>query len=110
MNAAARALEQHRLFTGDINHLVITKDLLMVITLTIAMLLSAFAVVYVKNEQRRLVSETQREIQTFDRLEVEKGQLLLEQSTLVTSARIQNLAQQRLAMKQVSPRHITLLK
>lgn len=68
--------------------------------LLIALVLgSAIAVIYVSHLNRRLFNEYQMLVQDRDRMEVEWGQLLLEQSALAAHARIERIAIKRLGMR-----------
>ena len=66
--------------------------------LIVAVLAFACSVVYVKNTNRSLFSELQSLQYKDERLKVEWGQLLLEQSTWATQVRVQRIAQQGLKM------------
>lgn len=61
-------------------------------------LISALAVVSINHRARKLVIEYERETQRMRDLEVEWGQLQLEQSTWATHARIEEIARQKLGM------------
>jgi cell division protein FtsL len=63
-----------------------------------AIFLSALAVVYVQAINRILYSEVQSLEKTQESLGVEWSQLLLEQNTWATQARIQEIADQKLQM------------
>jgi cell division protein FtsL len=69
-----------------------------VASLGVAVLLSALAVVYAKYESRMLFAELQTLKQDQDRMDVEWGQLQLEQSTWATHGRIESIARERLGM------------
>lgn len=68
-----------------------------------AVFLSALAVVDARHEDRVLFAQLQQQRQQRDQLNIEWGQLLLEQSTWSTHARIEQLATQKLDM--VMPSH-----
>jgi cell division protein FtsL len=70
--------------------------------------LSAFGVVYIKDSNRRTFIEVQQLEQERDHLHVEWGQLLLEESSFST-ARIQDLAQQKLGMQVPAVRQIMMV-
>ena len=110
MNAAARALAQGSLFRGEYRRITFTGEWVVAIVLSVAVLLSAMAVVYVKNYERTLFSDLQTAHQNAAQLEVEWGQLLLEQSTLVTPARVQKIAQERLGMVVPSQKDIVIIR
>ncbi|HEX5339944.1 MAG TPA: cell division protein FtsL [Gammaproteobacteria bacterium] len=75
--------------------------------LMLAMLLSAFAVVDARHENRVLFAQLQQLRQQRDALNVEWGQLLLEQSTWSTHARVEQMATQKLDM--VLPQHVEIV-
>jgi|GEM_PF-186258 len=98
MNAAARALAEGTLAPAGVRTIAISSQMLGLILLVVAVLASAVAVVYVKNLDRQLFGQLQTLKQTRDGLHVEYGQLLLEQNTLATPARVQAIAQRQLGM------------
>jgi cell division protein FtsL len=66
--------------------------------LLIAVLLSALAVVSSNHRARKLVTEFEREQERMRALEVEWGQLQLEQSTWAALARVEQIARNKLGM------------
>ena len=62
-------------------------------------LISALAVVSINHRARKLINEYERETLRMRDLEVEWGQLQLEQSTWATHARIEEIARQKLGMR-----------
>ncbi|MGB9428984.1 MAG: cell division protein FtsL [Gammaproteobacteria bacterium] len=64
-----------------------------------AVFLSALAVIDARHENRMLFAQLQQARQQRDQLNVEWGQLLLEQSTWSTHARIEQMATQTLGMQ-----------
>jgi len=66
--------------------------------LSVAVVLSALGVVYSKHQTRRLFVDVQRLEAERDRMHADWGRLQLEQSTLATQARIENLAHGKLSM------------
>ncbi len=78
--------------------------------LLLLVLLSALAVVYSKHQSRKLFVELNSLQKTRDAMEVEWGQLQLEQSTWATSGRIEKLARQRLQMTQMEYEKIIIVK
>jgi cell division protein FtsL len=75
--------------------------------LLLAVLLSAFAVIDARHENRVLFAQLQQLRQQRDAQNVEWGQLLLEQSTWSTHARIEQMATQKLDM--VLPEHVEIV-
>ena len=59
----------------------------------------ALALVTSQHQARKLYVELQKEQELAKRLEVERGQLQLEQSTWATHARVEKLAVQALGMR-----------
>lgn len=60
---------------------------------------SAFGVISAQHQARKLYAEFEREQLRGQDLEVEWGQLQLEQSTWAAHARVEKLAQERLQMR-----------
>lgn len=103
MNAAARLV--HR---GELSrHLVLTHLLsgkqLVTAVLAFAVILSALCMIYVTQLTRTLNANYQHFLQEQDHLHVERGQLLLERSTWMMQARIQQIAENKLGM--IVPNH-----
>lgn len=67
--------------------------------LLIAVVLCAIGVVAATHKSRRLFSELEREQERARQLEVEWGQLQLEQSTWAGHARIEQIARDKLQMR-----------
>lgn len=103
MNAAAKVMNQSRLFQGGWSKLHVSKALGFQTTLLLMVLLSALSVVYVINLHRVTCSQMQMEEQRTHQLQLQWGQLLLEQASLITPARIEKLATHKLHM--VLPSH-----
>ncbi len=78
--------------------------------LLLLVVLSALAVVYSKHQSRKLFVELNSLQKSRDAMEVEWGQLQLEQSTWATSGRIEKLARQRLQMTQMEYEKIIIIK
>jgi cell division protein FtsL len=71
---------------------------------------SAIAIIEVKDQNRRLVSEQQSLRQEAVRLQVAFGQLLLEEGSLCTHARSQQVATHRLHMYLPNQKHMVYLR
>ena len=69
-----------------------------VLILLSLVLLSALAVVYTKHQGRKLFVELQALREARDGMDVEWGQLQLEQSTLTTQGQVERAARERLGM------------
>lgn len=98
MNAAARALAEGSFAVSNVRSFAFSARNLMISLLLMAVLISAFAVVSIKDTNRHLFSELAGLQQTRQELDVEWGQLLLEQNTWATQARVQQIAQDNLGM------------
>jgi cell division protein FtsL len=66
--------------------------------LWVAVLASSLGVVYAKHEARNRFNELQKLTQQRDELDIEWGQLQLEQSTLATHSRVEQAARDDLRM------------
>ncbi len=71
---------------------------LLIMILLIVTFVSATSVVYVKHYNRKLFVELQQLEKQRDDMEVEWGQLQLEQNTWATHARIERIAKEKLQM------------
>lgn len=98
MNAAARAINQGNLFNGQLADMHMSKSLYMLIILLVAVLVSALAVVYTTNSYRSTFSQVEQQEQHTHYLQLQWGQLLLEQASLATPARVEELATEKLNM------------
>lgn len=67
--------------------------------LIVLIVASALGVVAAQHKSRKLVTEIEREQERMRALEVEFGQLQLEQSTWAAHARIEKIARERLGMR-----------
>jgi len=67
--------------------------------LVFAVMASAIGGIYAKHESRKLFTELQRLNVERDRMEVEWGQLQIEQSTWSTYARVEQLAREDMKMR-----------
>lgn len=110
MNAVTRVIGQN----ADILKLptmpLASRPGLRMLLLAAAIFLTAFGIIVSKDVSRRLFIESQI-LQTQHEKHYETwGKLLLEQSTLSTQSRVQRIAQQRLLMKQTTPRDVTVIK
>lgn len=99
MNAAAKAINQSNFFNGQILDMRLSKQLCFLLTLLLTVLITALAIVYITNEHRMSFSELQRLEQQTNQLQLQWGQLLLEQASLATPARVEALAVEKLQMK-----------
>lgn len=98
MNAAAKVINQSTLFNGHWADMHMTKSVYVLVLLLAAVLISALGVVYSTNCYRSTFSLVQQEEQQTNYLQLQWGQLLLEQASLATPARVQELAIDKLGM------------
>jgi cell division protein FtsL len=110
MNAAARAINQSNLFSGHLFSMRISKQLGFVLAFLLAILISGLAVIYITNEQRLTLSALQQLEHQNNQLKLQWGQLLLEQASLATSARVEKLAIEKLGMQIANPQQTFILK
>ena len=103
MNIAAKAIQPSSLFQGQSIKLQCSRQLFLQIMLFFSILLSALSVIYVINLHRVTCDQLQRAEKTTHWLQLQWGQLLLEQASLVTPARVEQLAKTQLHM--VFPAH-----
>jgi cell division protein FtsL len=99
MNAAARAINQSNLFNGQLFDMRLSKQLCFILTLLFIVLISALVVVYSTNEYRSKFNQLQSLEQRSHQLQLRWGQLVLEQASLATPARVERLAVEKLEMR-----------
>lgn len=99
MNAAAKTIHQSNIFSGQFGDLRISKQLFIQLILLTGVLMSALAVVYTTNGYRSTFSQVQNAKQATNDHQMRWGQLLLEQASLETPARIEALAKSKLRMR-----------
>lgn len=98
MNAAAKVINQGTLFNGQLADMQMSKSSYMLIILVVAVLVSALAVVYSTNSYRSTFNQVEQQEQQTHYLQLQWGQLLLEQASLATPARVEELASEKLGM------------
>jgi len=98
MNAAARLLNQGVLSRGWVISVFFKRTQLPLLMMVISVLLTALSVIYMTNVTRSMNANIQQTLAERERLHVQWGQLLLEKSTWIMQARIQNLAEGKLGM------------
>ncbi len=82
----------------------------LVALLGLAVLGSALAVVYAKFQSRSLFAELQALRKVQDKMDVEWGQLQLEQSTWATHGRVESAARKRLGMVLPEPHQVVVVR
>lgn len=87
-----------------------TQPLLMLLVLAIVCVISAIALVYTKHESRDLFVELEQLTRERDELNIEWGQLQIEQSTWATHGRIERVALEELALTRPKSTEIYLIE
>lgn len=83
---------------------------LLITGLSAAVLASSVGVIYAKHQSRKLFVELQILQGARDEINVEWGQLQLEQSTLATHAMIDHVARTKLGMVTPAPQDVVILR
>jgi cell division protein FtsL len=109
MNAAARMIHQTTLFNGQISDMQMSKMTWCIIVSFFAVLLSGLSVIYTTNAYRLTYSQVQLAEQQQHALQLQKGQLLLEQASLRTPARVED-AVAKLDMQLPQPQNTLVLR
>jgi cell division protein FtsL len=81
-----------------------------VFLLVLAVIASSMGVVYARHEGRKQFVQLQSLVYEKERMDVEWGQLQLEQSTLTTQGQIERAARTRLGMINPAPEQMVILK
>lgn len=76
----------------------VRKPILLITVIVIVCFLSALAIVYTKHESRKLFVELEVLTTERDALNIEWGQLQIEQSTWATHARIERIAVEEMSL------------
>ncbi|HSW69257.1 MAG TPA: cell division protein FtsL [Gammaproteobacteria bacterium] len=98
MNAAARILNQGVLSHGWVISVLWKRSQLPMLLMIMSVLVTGLGVIYMTNTTRSLNANIQQTLAERERLHVQWGQLLLEKSTWIMQARVQNLAEGKLGM------------
>lgn len=109
MNAAAKVINQGTIFNGQLADMHMSKSFYFLVLLLVAVLVSAFTVIYSTNSYRSTFSQVEQEEQQSHHLQLQWGQLLLEQASLATPARVEDLAIEKLKMTLPNSKNTYLL-
>jgi cell division protein FtsL len=109
MNAAAKAINQSNFFNGQLIDMRLSKQFSFLLILLLAVLITAVAIVYTTNEHRMSFMQLQHLEQQTNQLQLQWGQLLLEQASLATPARVEKLAVEKLQMRLPMDKEIFVL-
>jgi cell division protein FtsL len=80
-----------------------------IVVLMVVVMASAIASVYAKHQSRKLFTDLQSLNTERDRMEVDWGRLQIEQSTLSTYGRVEQLAREQMQMRMPAPEQVSLL-
>ena len=86
------------------------QPLMLIIVLAAACVGTAMAIVYTKHESRKLFVELENLTHERDQLNIEWGQLQIEQSTWSTHARIEQVASDDLLLVRPDPTEIYVIE
>lgn len=109
MNAASKELYQASLFEGSLVGVGFNRETLIAIALSVAVLISAVAVVYAKNYERSLFSHLQNLKYGEQQSQIQYNRLLLEESTLSNLGRVQRIARDKLNMVIPTSRDVEMI-
>jgi cell division protein FtsL len=98
MNAAARLVHQSVISRHLIRAHFVSSRQIGIAVLALAVLLSALSIIYVTHVTRVLHATSARHLLEKNHLQVQTGQLLLERSTWMMQARVQQIAEDKLGM------------
>lgn len=110
MNAAARVISQGSVFHGRLGEMKLSREFITMLVLMGAIFLSALSVILVTNDYRMEFSQLQQLEQQKHQLELQWGQLLLEQASLATPSRVEKIASESLGMHLPADNKIMILK
>lgn len=94
----------------NLRSFILAKDFWLMVVLLLAVFISALTVIYVQEKDRLLFSQLSSLQKQRDALHVEWGQLLLEESTWATQARVQHVATQQLNMIMPQQKNIVMVQ
>jgi cell division protein FtsL len=83
---------------------------LALLILVLAVITSSIGVVYAKHQSRKLFIELQSLANDRDNMDIEWGQLQLEQSTLTTQGQVESAARENLGMVNLSHANTVIVK
>jgi cell division protein FtsL len=110
MNAAARDINQTNFFHGQLINLRLSFASVMHLGLMLIVLISSLAVIYTTNYHRLTLSRLEVAEQHANQMQLEWGQLLLEQASLATPSRVELLAATQLNMRLPGNKNMIVLR
>ncbi len=109
MNHAAKIIHEHSFFSGQLLKVRLSRLCRLLIVLVVTTLVSAVAVVYVTYNHRLDFSHLQQLYHQAQKIQIQRGKLLLEQASLATPKRIEALARAKLQMHLPRIKHFCVL-
>lgn len=86
------------------------QPVLLTLVFALVCVMSAMALIYTKHESRKLFVELESLTSERDELNIEWGQLQIEQSTWATHARIEQVATRQLSLARPKPTDIYVIE
>lgn len=87
-----------------------TRPILLTAVFVAVCVLSAMALIYTKHESRKLFLELENLMTERDELNIEWGQLQIEQSTWATHARIERVAVEEMSLVRPQPAEVFVIE
>jgi cell division protein FtsL len=109
MNAASRMFNQGVISRGWAFSFLLARTQVSILILALAVLTSALSIVYVTNMSRSFNASLQQAIVDKDQMHVQWDQLLLEKSTWMTQAHVQQVAENKLGMAFPSGKSVVIV-
>lgn len=110
MNAAAKALHQSNLFHGHFREIRFSFTQYLQMLLFLMVLINAVVDIYCTNQYRMSLSQLEHSIQETNLLELQWGQLLLEQASVSAPSHVQERAETHLQMLAPNKNQIVVLR
>jgi cell division protein FtsL len=85
-------------------------DALLAVLLAVLVLASAVSVVYARHDARQLFIELQQLTAERDTLNIDWGRLQIEHSTWASPGRVEQIARERLGMREPDPARVVIVE
>jgi cell division protein FtsL len=112
MNAAARVLSESLDFIvtpSRTKAITVSKQMMLILTLITLIIISALMLITISDENRINIGKLAALQQNHDDLKTTYNQLLLEENTWDSPARVQKVAQDALKMSQPDPKQVIII-
>jgi cell division protein FtsL len=113
MNAAARILSEGLVIANAparVRHITLSKSALLMLSLVISIVKSALMMITVADNNRIAVGDLTSLQQKQENLLTTYSQLLLEENTWASAARIETIAQKQFGMQQPDPKKVIIIQ